>query len=303
MEIKQVLYSVISLFLIMIIGIYGNKKSIITEELKKGLTNLLLKITQPLMIIASFSFSFERGMLDNVIKSFIYGFICFVVAIAVSHLLLLKINSDKKRVMQFANVFSNCGFMGFPIIESIYGAEGVVYASIFNMFFSLFLWTYGYMLYTNGLSKNEAKKVLVNPGVVAVYIGIIMLMLNVQLPVPIYSSVKMVGSMTTPISMLIVGSILAKVNIKKSFKDCTLIYASLTKLVIMPLCVYGISLIVKDTSVVMKTMILLQAMPAAAMTSIFAENFNSQKEYAAILVFTTTVLSIITFPIVVFLIN
>ncbi|MGL4772850.1 MAG: AEC family transporter [Clostridium sp.] len=303
MEIKEVLNSVISLFLIMLIGVYACKKGIITDELKKGLTNLLLKITQPLMILASFSFAFEEGMMANVIKAFIYSFICFIVAISVSYIFLLKMTSKKKKVLQFANVFSNCGFMGFPVIESIYGAEGVVYASIFNMFFSLFLWTYGYMLFSSGFSKEEAKKVLVNPGVVAVYIGIAMLLLKVQLPGPIYSSVKMVGSMTTPISMLIVGSILSRVDIRQAFKDWTLLYGSFLKLMIMPLCVFIMSRILKDSSIVMNTMILLQAMPAAAMTTIFAENFNNQKEYAAVLVFTTTLLSIITFPIVVLLIN
>lgn len=301
LEIKEILNSVISVFLIIVVGIYGSNKKIITEECKKGLTNILLRITLPLMVIVSFSIQFGEDSTSNIIKAFLYSFFSFIIVIIVSNFCTILIKSEKRRIIQFANVFSNCGFIGFPVIGSIYGAEGVVYASIFNMFFTVFLWTYGVTLYSDGTIRGEfksIKSILLNPSIVAVYIGIIMMFFKVKLPNSLYESLNLVGGMTTPLSMIIIGCILSKVNIQEIFKEWTFIYVSFTKLIVMPLSIFLFSLMIGDQGTVMKTMILIQAMPAAATTSIFAEKFNNQVEYAAILVFITTLLSIITFPII-----
>lgn len=299
MEIQAVMENVISLFLIIFVGIYGVKKGIINEEVEKGLRNLLLKITLPLLVVSSFSLSFEDDMMQNVLKSFLYSFIAFIIAIIVSYIFLIFFkDKEKGRVLQFANVFSNCGFIGFPIIESIFGGEGVIYTSIFNMFFSIFLWSYGVILYSDKLEKKDIKNILLNPGIIAVYIGLPLLIFRIQLPNSIYNTLKTVGSMTTPISMIIVGCVLSKVKLRDALKDWTIYYSALLKLIIMPISIFIFGKIIKDDSVVMKTMVILQAMPAATMTSIFAENFNKQKEYAAIIVLITTLLSLITFPII-----
>lgn len=298
MDFLGIVNKVIALFLIILIGVIGTKRNIITDDINKGLRKLLLQITLPLLIINSFSFTFDDGMGKKIVLAFVYSLICFIIAGAVSYGALLPIKGEKKNILQFANVFSNCGFIGFPIIDSIYGAEGVVYTSIFNMFFSLFIWTYGVTLFSDKLSKNDIKKVLLNPGIVAVYIGVPMLILNIQLPYSVFDAFKIVGGMTTPISMLIVGNILSKVKVKDIFNDWTIYYGLVIKMGIIPLAIYLFSRLINDRSIVMNTMILLEAMPAAAMTSIFAADFNKNKEYAAVVIFVTTIISIITIPII-----
>lgn len=298
MDFFGVVNKVVALFLIILIGVIGTKRKIITDEINNGLRKLLLQITLPLLIINSFSFKFDDGMGKNIALAFLYSLLCFIIAGVVSYGALLPIKGEKKNILQFANVFSNCGFIGFPLIDSIYGAEGVVYTSIFNMFFSLFIWTYGVMLFSDKLSKKDIKKVLLNPGIVAVYIGVPMLLLKVQLPVPVFDAFKIVGGMTTPISMLIVGNILSKVKIKDIFSDWTIYYGAVIKMGLIPLVIYLFSRLINDRSIVMNTMILLEAMPAAAMTSIFASDFNKNKEYAAIIIFVTTLISIITIPVI-----
>ena len=159
MDFLGIVNKVIALFLIILIGVIGTKRNIITDDINKGLRKLLLQITLPLLIINSFSFTFDDGMGKKIVLAFVYSLICFIIAGTVSYGALLPIKGEKKNILQFANVFSNCGFIGFPIIDSIYGAEGVVYTSIFNMFFSLFIWTYGVTLFSDKLSKNDIKKV------------------------------------------------------------------------------------------------------------------------------------------------
>lgn len=290
--------TVASLFLIILIGIYATKKNILTDELNKGLRALLLQITLPLLIINSFSFSFDEGMGKKIFLSFIYSVAAFIIAGVISKITLIKIKGEKNKILHFANVFSNCGFIGFPIINSIYGAEGVIYTSIFNMVFSIVLWTYGVMLFSDSFSKKDIKKVLINPGVVAVYIGIPMILFNIQLPKSLFDATKIVGDMTAPLSMLIVGNILSKVKIKEIFNSWTIYYGAFIKMILIPLGMYLFSILVKDSSNVINTIIILEAMPAAAMTSIFAADFNKDKEYAAIIIFITTFISIITIPII-----
>ena len=122
---------------------------------------------------------------------------------------------------------------------------------------------------------------------------------NIKLPVAILDTTKIVGDMTAPISMIIVGSILSKVKIKSIFKEASVYYGALIKLIVIPLAIYIVKLIIKDNSNVIDTIIIIQAMPAAAMTSIFAADFDKEKEYGAIVVFVTTLLSILTIPIMV----
>lgn len=293
-----VLNKIISLFLIILIGIYGSKKNIINEEINKGLRRILLEITLPLLVINSFSFEFSDGMGKNVLTSFIYSITFMALGAIISYIFLFPLKGEKKKILHFANVFSNCGFIGFPIINSLYGAEGVVYTSIFNMVFTIALWTYGVMIFSDKMSKENIKKVLLNPAIIAVYIGIPMMLFKVKLPSFILDTTKIVGDMTTPISMIIVGNILAKVRIKDLFKEISIYYGALIKLIIIPLGLIIIKIFLNDNTTIINTIIVIQAMPAAAMTSIFAADFNKEKEYSAIVVFITTLLSIITIPII-----
>lgn len=298
-----VLNKIISLFLIILIGVYGSKKNIINEEINKGLRRILLEITLPLLVINSFSFEFSDGMGKNVLTAFIYSITFMALGAIISYIFLFPFKGEKKKILHFANVFSNCGFIGFPIINSLYGAEGVVYTSIFNMVFTIALWTYGVMIFSDKMSKEKIKKVLVNPAIIAVYIGIPIMLLNIKLPTFLLDTTKIVGDMTAPISMIIVGSILSKVRIKDVFKEVSIYYEALIKLIIIPLILFLIKIIIKDNTTVINTIIVLQAMPAAAMTSIFAADFNKEKEYSAKVVFITTLLSIITIPIITKIIN
>ncbi len=280
-----------------IIGVYGNKKGIITEETQKGLIEILLNITLPLMIVSSFSFSFHESIMNNIIKAFIYSFICFIIAIPLCHMLFKKVKSEgKRRVLQFSSVFSNCGFIGFPIVNMVFGSEGVIYASIFNLFFTIFLWTYGVILYSDSKEKNDIKRILLNPSMISVYIGLPILIFNINIPQIILYPTNMVGSMTTPISMIVIGGVLSKVDFRKMLKDGSIYYGALVKLALLPLTVLILGSILKDNTIVVKTLVLVQAMPVATTTTIFAEKFNMEKEYSAIIVLVTTLISLLTLP-------
>ena len=297
MDLSVIVNGVISLFLIILVGVYAAKKRIITKEINKGLTNILLKITLPCLVVSSFIFDLSDELKDNIIRCFIYSPLVLIISIVISYILLIPIKGEKKIIIQFANVFSNCGFIGFPIVFSIYGNEGVIYASIFNLFFTAFLWTYGVILFNGKMKREDIKKVLLNPAIVAVFIGLIIMIFGFDIPSVLSSTLDLVGNMTSPLSMIIVGVILGNAKIISYLKDKTIYYSAFLKLIIMPCILILISRLLKDTSLVIKTLIIVTAMPAAAMTSILAESFDKESEYSAVIVFITTLLSVITFPI------
>lgn len=301
--VSTVFNSVISLFLIMIVGVYGSKKGIITFELNNGLINILLNIALPFMVISSFMFTFDESIKSNVVKAFFYSLITYLILITVSYILVLPIKGDKKTIIHFSNVFTNTGYIGFPVLNAIYGPEGVVYGSIFNMFFVLFLWTYGVFLFKGKNEKGELKKEIIktlsNPSIIAVEIGVGIMVLELKIPDILFTSIKSVGSITGPLSMIIVGAILSKVKFRDHLKDWTLYYGIATKLIILPAVLYIISILINDRSIVPNAVIIIASMPAASMTSIFAESYNKEKDYAAIIVLTTTILSLITIPLLV----
>lgn len=297
MDLSVIVNGVISLFLIILVVVYAAKKRIITKEINKGLTNILLKITLPCLVVSSFIFDLSDELKDNIIRCFIYSPLVLIISIVISYILLIPIKGEKKIIIQFANVFSNCGFIGFPIVFSIYGNEGVIYASIFNLFFTAFLWTYGVILFNGKMKREDIKKVLLNPAIVAVFIGLIIMIFGFDIPSVLSSTLDLVGNMTSPLSMIIVGVILGNAKIISYLKDKTIYYSAFLKLIIMPCILILISKLLKDTSLVIKTLIIVTAMPAAAMTSILAESFDKESEYSAVIVFITTLFSVITFPI------
>lgn len=295
----EVFNQILSLFLIILVGFYGRKRSIIDDTLTNGLSRMLLEITTPLLIISSFNYDGNSSLAKNTIKAFIYGILIFIITPFMVKPLLTKIEKGKRNILQFAIVFSNCGFMGIPITAAVLGEEAVIYASIFNMCFNLFIWTYGVTLFTDAASFKEAKKLLKNPGIIAVFIGLLLTVFSIKLPIVLYNTISLVGHLTTPISMIIIGSLLASIDFKAVIKDKTIYYGAFIKLIIIPAVLYGISLLISDNSLVMRTYVLIQAMPAGATTSLFAERFNKEKEYSAFVVSFSTLLSIITIPMII----
>jgi malate permease and related proteins len=299
MTLNSVIKEIISLFIIVLIGFYCGKKNIIDEAFSNGLSRLLLDVTTPLLIISSFSFSFTSSMEEKIVKAFVYAIIIFILTPLLVKPLLMKIEKSKRNILQFAMVFSNCGFMGFPLAQSVFGNEGVIYASIFNMVFNVFVWTYGVMLFNETKSLKESKKLLKNPGIISSMIGLLIMALSIKIPPAMLDSIKLVGGLTTPISMLIIGSLLSKANLKKLVQDIRLFYASFIKLILLPTILYLVTILFKENSIVIKTYILMLAMPAGAMTTLFAERFNKNKEYSALIVSLSTLLSMITIPVII----
>lgn len=291
------LTQVIILFLIILVGVYAKKRDIISKEANKKLTSLLLEVTAPLLVITSFSFDYSPELLKNAIIVFIFGMLIHGFGALIGMFLYKKYPVKKQQILKFVTTFSNCGFMGFPILLSLYGRIGIFYGSIFLMSFYIYIWSYGVMVFKGkGGGWKNIKKAFINPGMIAVYIGLPIFLFSIKLPTPLFSAMEMVGSMTSPLAMLIIGAILADVNFKSIFKGSGTYYASFIRLIVIPLIAFGVLTLLGLKGDILGICIILVAMPAAANSAIFAERLDGDAEYASKVVAVSTLLSVITIP-------
>ncbi|SHE79289.1 AEC family transporter [Caloramator proteoclasticus] len=300
---NTIVTQVIVLFLIMVVGYISRKRGFINLQVNKSLSELLLNVTLPFMIIASFNFKFSKDMLNLGIKLFLISTVIHTVLLLLGSIIYKRFNEDEYKVLWFITVFSNCGFMGYPVVESIYGKIGLFYAALFNIPFNILMWTAGVFIFSGRGDKQNLRKAILNPGILSVFIGLIIFLFSVELPTPIIKTLEMVGSMTTPLSMIIIGSTLADAKIKSIFEGYSVYFGSFIRLISIPLIVYFILNLFGLKDFYLNIPVIITAMPAAANTVIMAEKYGGNAEYASKVVFLTTILSVVTIPAVLILLK
>ncbi|WP_242663033.1 AEC family transporter [Clostridium acetobutylicum] len=299
---NNVLNQVLMLFLMLLVGIYASKMKYIDKKMNAGLSNLLLKITLPLLIINSFiTMKFSKSVLNVGEDILLYTLIIHIVLVLFSKFAYMKVNDAQKGISKFVTVFSNSGFMGYPVLRSIYGENGVFYCAIFGIILNLFMFSYGIMALKNtkGNSLKELKRAAVNPSIIATVIGFFIFILKIKLPHLIALSINSVGSMTSPLSMIIVGIMLADINLSDLFKDKLVYILTIVKLLIVPAITFVVLKLLNANQTVIGVIVVLEAMPAASNAAVMSLQYGSDENVALKHIFITTVLSIIIIPLVI----
>ncbi|MCL6589092.1 MAG: AEC family transporter [Firmicutes bacterium] len=295
------------LFLMMAVGFYANKRRILTNDLAKGLTEFILNITAPLLTIASFHFNFSPKLLQNIGIVFGGSVVIHTLAFFLSKFLFTRFPQNEKKVLQFSAVFSNCGFMGFPILVSIYGKIGILYGSVYVVPFTIFLWTVGVMICSGPRPQGPKnsdfpRRIIFNPGIMSVFIGLALFVFSVKLPTPLNQAIELTGAMTTPLAMTVIGSMLAGLKFKEVFSGFSVYYGAIIRLLIMPVIGLGVLKLLGMTGILLEVCVILTAMPVAANTVIFTEKYNGASAFASRLVFVSTLFSMLTIPVFLLLI-
>lgn len=290
------------LFLMIIVGYIARKMDLLNEVLNKGLSVLVLQVTLPALIIKSMQYSFSSEVLLTSFKMILLSIGVHTVAFIISCFVprLLRMSGSEKDVIQFLLIFSNVGYMGYPVIHSIYGDMGVFYAALFNIPFNLLLWTLGIGIITRHSDRKKGKiplgKVLLNPGVISVGIGFFLFVSSIKLPPILFQTLHSFGEMTIPLSMLVIGAMLAELPFKEMFNEKRLLTVSFFRLVFIPFIVFGILWLSGLRGILLGVPVVIAGMPAAANTAVFGAMFDAAPHLAAKGVFITTLLSMLTIP-------
>lgn len=294
---------VLILLFIVMVGFYTKKVSIINDEVSRKLSEFLLKISNPVLVISSFQFKFTQEMLHNVFIIFIFSMVIHAFSAILGKVLYHRYPDSEKKILKFVTIYSNCGYMGFPVLGSLYGQVGVLYASVYVAAFNIFVWTNGVMIFSGKKDIQTIKKAFLNPGIISVVIGMLIFVFSVKLPYPVSKTLDMLGAMTVPLSMLIVGAVLANTDFRKMFSGFTLYYVTFVRLIFIPLVVLLALKLIGLSGVVLGTCVILVAMPAAAATTIFSEMYNGDSPFAARIVAFSTIVSLITIPLITMLLK
>lgn len=306
MDYNLIINQILTLFLIILTGYILRKKEHINEEINRGLSTILINISLPALIITSMNVKINPNLVSNMKIIFLISVILYIIVILFTNLLtkFLSLSPARKTVFMFLLIFGNVGYMGYPVLNTIYPESGILYGIFNNIIFSILLWTYGIYLFTsNQDDSGQIKwKKLINPGTIAISIGFCLLLTPIELPLIVNGALEKLAAMTFPLAMLIIGSSLANVKFKNIFSDRLLLSACLLKLVIIPLLIFVIFKQFPIPEKLANISIILSGMPAAASSVIFAEKFDGDHRFAAEGVFLTTLLSLFTIPLFIYLI-
>ena len=303
-----ILYQVLSLFLMMAVGVFVRKKQWVTNEVKQGLIQLLIKIVSPAMIISSFMNEFESEKAKNALIVFILTLTIHSALALLSRFFFRKSARDQRPVLRYAVMFSNCAYMGYPVLQGIFGSEGVFFGAIYASCFHIFTWTFGVSIFGKREEKLGFFKTLrsvLSPATVALLIGAVIFLLQLKLPVFISTPIQTVGGMNTPVSMIILGANLADVDFRTILNNVRIYIVTAVKLVVIPLTILAIFLLINLSGllslhgIAYKIALIEASMPTAAYTAILAGKYGADDRLAAGIVAFSTLCSILTLPLLI----
>lgn len=283
----------------MLIGVFAKKKNIITEEGEKSLSKFLVTITLPSLLITSFNYSYSEKMIANAKSIFLYSVIIHVVIILLSKVCAYKYEDRVKKVVRFIIIFSNSGFMGYPVLEGLFGKVGIFYGAVFNIPLNIFMFSAGIAIYTGKNDIKNIKNVALNPVIISTIVGFLMFVFSIKLPYVVDTTLSSVGSITTPLSMIIVGTMLGGVKLKDVFSGFQVYYTSFMRLILVPIVVILLLKLLRADSFMIQICAVIEAMPAAVLASVLAQEYGADSKLAARSIFVTTIMSILTIPIIV----
>lgn len=298
---------VLIMFILTSLGYIITKAGVINIATAKQLAGLLLKIVTPCVIISSFQMDGGSSMIRNLMIAFLLSFLTYFLAMAISAVLIRKKHSENFQIERFAATYSNCGYMGLPLVKAVLGSIsddlgnlGVFYMSAFIVMLHLLSWTLGVSMITGGKTNKESViKAIFSPGIIGIAIGLPLLLLSVRLPSFIGSPVEMIAKMNTPLAMIIIGAYMTETDIIGALKKIRPYFISFIRLIICPVILIVIMFVFKVDFSLALTATLAASAPSAALTTLFATKFNKDISTASILVTISTLLSIITIPLMV----
>lgn len=309
MNFMTIFNQVLVLFLLIIIGFAASKKKLIDDYGTKQLSTVVLYITLPALIIRSMQFDFSMQLLGESAAMVGISAITYTTLIALSYLLvrLTGAKNREKDVLQASMIFPNVGFMGYPIVFAVFGETGVFYTALFNMLFDLLMWTVGVHILSRSSDitdeTSHLRKALLNPGTLAVITGFSLFVFGIKLPQAADRTLEYLAGATTPIAMVTVGAILSRTNIKSIFTNKGLLITAALKMIVLPLLVVGALNLSGLTGYFRSIPAIIIAMPVAANVAILSARYDSDYSLASQSVFLTTLISLITIPLVVMLVS
>lgn len=288
---------VLMLFILIAVGFFCGKGKFLDEHSVKKITDILLYIVTPCVIIRSFVREFDPDMLLGVLIVAVSAVVIHFFSVFIVTLVFRNKDESRRRVLRFGTIFSNCSFMSIPLQQQILGNDGVLYGATFVAVFNLIVWSYGVVLMQGKGKDLSVKKILLNPCVICVLIGIVIFLWSIPIHEIIYKPISYLADLNTPLPMLVIGYYLSKGKIKDSFTDVGAYAAVFLRIVVLPALTVAVLYLCGVQGDMLTSITISVSAPVAAITTMFAAKFERDTELSVKLVTLSTLLSMITMPI------
>lgn len=290
------------LFMYMLCGVYMSKRGFIREDRREALVHLLMDVTMPLMVLNAFNTPTTR---EEILSSFWVMAVSLAGCVTtglIGFLVYKGQPENRKKVLIYASMFSNAGNAGLPIISLVFGAKGVFYASMYLIPPRILQWTVGLSMFVKPEKGGWIKNVLLNPMVIMIYIGVFLMATGRQITGVLATAIEHMGAMTSPLSMILIGATLAKLN-PRMLMDRSVLLLSFFRLIIFPAIFALLLSAIGASDMILNVCVILLAMPVASNTAAMAERYGGDYRFASACVSITTLLSIVTVPMITWLIQ
>ena len=290
---------VLILYLLVAVGFIADKTKIFGQETARRSNNLLFYVITPAVIVRSFlSMQFDVTTAASFGTAFLGCSATLIIGLLVA-MPLFRGTGAKRPVFQYAVSYGNMGYMALPLCEALLGAEGVFYCSAGVVAFNIISFTHGVRLMTKDGDHKEPfrlRRLVLNPGVISVMIGLPLFLLGVKLPAIPQKALDYVASLNTPLAMIFLGTYIANTNLKSLFKEKNAFLVALLKLVVLPLIMYGIFRLVGITGTLLTALMISASTPSANNTVMFSAKYGKDTGLASQIVAMASLLSVFTIP-------
>ena len=296
MNLLAVISQLISLFLMMLMGFVVARAGIVTPDFRKRLSAFTLSTAAPCVIISSVLSSESNPLkMIGAVGMAVFFFVIMIVFAAIV-VRVLRIRREERGLDQLMLVFTNVGFMGIPVVQSIYGSEGVALLSMFILIFNLFFFSYGVLLITSSVKFNWRS--LLNACIIAALIGLFFGVTGWHLPAPIESTLASVGSMNTPLAMMVIGASMAHSDIRKALTNKRMYRVCLLSMFLMPVLLLGVVMFMPVDPMLAGISVLLAAMPIAGNCGMLSDRYTPHDMTASHCVMVSTLMSAVSLPVI-----
>ncbi len=287
------------LFLLMALGYFAARGRILDRGAFDGLNKLVLFFTLPCLTFAKLQQDAAPGQMGELAETFVIAMVSMLVCGAIAMLYTRKEPAGRRAVFMHMSMFSNCGYMGYPLIAASLAPEKMIYAVMYVAAFNILTWTLGVYLYA-GKSGLSLKKALLNPTLIAVILGILCFAFSIRLPKVPLDTMKMLGDTTTPLAMVVIGARLADLR-PSDLKDGMLLFTCLMRLIVFPLAIFYILVLLRVPQGVREAVFVCSAMPGSSATAMQAEYYKGDGRLGSRSVAVSTALSVLTIPVILLL--
>ena len=296
MNLSAIINQLISLFLMMFIGYIAARARVITPDFRARLSTFNLSVAAPCIILSSVlqSSSSAKELAGALGAAFFFyllmiGFAAIVVRLA-------RTPKAQRSWDQLMLIFTNVGFMGIPVVQSIYGADGVAKLSMFILVFNLCFFSYGILLISSGAKLSL--RALANPCIIAALFGLALGMTGVHLPVPVESTLSSVGAINTPMSMIIIGSSIAHSDVRAAAANRRLYRVGVLSMLVMPMLIFGVFRFLPIDPMLIGIATICAAMPVGGNCAMIADMYTPGDLTASHAVILSTLMCGLTLPLV-----